>query len=171
MAAVAAKYNNRNDNNCDSTNGKASMNRNMTCFSLDLPSVVDGAETPEGVTLVPGNMFEPSTLPRCDAIFTKHVLCDWPDEDVIRMLQSCHVALSRHGQVYIVDAVLWDGPAASKQWQIQTSIDVLLMLTGRHMDRSLSQWQRLASAAGFQLDQVIACPTSPSLNITVLSKV
>jgi hypothetical protein len=160
MAAVFEKYNCHDDD----------ANLNLTRLCLDLPSVVDGAEAPKGVTLVPGDMFEPATIPSCDVVITKHVLCDWPDDDVIRMLNSCYSALSSNGQVMIVDAVLVDGPDASNQWQIQASIDVLLMLTGRHMDRSVSQWKRLASSAGFRMDQVISCPSSPSLNITVLSK-
>ena len=144
---------------------------NLTCVCLDLPSVVHGTEAPEGVTLVPGDMFESETIPPCDAIITKHVLCDWPDEDVIRMLQSCHLALVQGGKLMIVDAVLVDGPDASNQWQIQTSVDVLLMLTGRHMDRSASQWKRLAAMSGFQIEKVISCPSAPSLNVSVLSKV
>lgn len=144
---------------------------NMTCLCLELPSVVNGVESPAGVTLVPGDMFEPTSIPPCDVIITKHVLCDWSDEDVIRMLKSCHSVLSDGGQVVVVDAVLLDGPEASSRWQIQAAIDVLLMLTGRHMDRSTSQWRSLASSSGFRMDQVISCPSSPSLNITMLSKI
>jgi hypothetical protein len=37
------------------------------------------------------------------------------------------------------------------------------------MDRSVSQWALLATLSGFHMDEVISCPSSPSLNITVLS--
>jgi len=141
----------------------------MTCICLDLPSVVEGVQPPPGVTLVAGDMFVPDTIPPCDIIISKHVLCDWKDQDVLRMLESCRTALSEKGILIIVDAVLLDGPEASNQWQVQTSLDVLLMLTGRNMDRSVSQWRSLATSAGFTLDKIISCPSSPSLNITLLS--
>lgn len=163
MAAVVDKYNHDRGLNHPSLN--------ITCYCLDLPTVVNGEEAPDGVTLVPGDMFEPATIPKCDLIISKHVLCDWPDDDVIRMLKSSHSVLSGQGKVMIVDAVLLDGPDASNKWQIQALIDVLLMLTGRHMDRSISQWRRLASSAGFRVEEVVSCPSSPSLNITLLSKV
>ena len=144
----------------------------INCICLDLPEVVNGIEAPPNVKLVPGDMFDPSTIPQCDVIVSKHVLCDWSDSDVVRVLQSCHSVLPADGQVIILDAVLLDGPEASNQWQIQTSLDVLLMLTGRHMDRSVSQWQNVAQAAGFTMDKdVQSCPSSPSLNITKFEKV
>ena len=163
MAAVVDK--------CNHERGLNRPNLNITCYCLDLSAVVDGEEAPQGVTLVSGDMFEATTIPKCNLIISKHVLCDWPDEDVIRMLRASHSVLSSKGKVMVVDAVLLDGPAASNKWQIQASIDVLLMLTGRHMDRSISQWRSLASSAGFRIEEVVSCPSSPSLNITVLSKV
>jgi hypothetical protein len=82
-------------------------------------------------TLVPGDMFDPSTIPPCDLVVAKHVLCDFSDEDVVRALQSFREALSEGGRVVIMDAVLPNGNDLNGKWNAAVSFDVLLMLTGR----------------------------------------
>ena len=95
---------------------KKSMPSIGDCYCLDLPEVIDDAmladsnggkiqEKKDDVILAPGNMFDASSIPPCDIICTKHVLCDFDDGDVIRALQSFHKVLSTGGKVIIMDAV------------------------------------------------------------------
>lgn len=37
-----------------------------------------------------GDAFDSSTIPKCDAIFMKHTLHAFPDEDCRKILKSCH---------------------------------------------------------------------------------
>lgn len=62
------------------------------CKCLDLPEVIVEAKPLDGIQLVPGKMFDISTIPSCDVIFMKHVLCDWSDEDAVKILQNCTIA-------------------------------------------------------------------------------
>ena len=146
------------------------------CYCLDLPDVINDAMATNtnddetiSTTLVPGNMFDPSTIPNCDFILTKHVLCDFDDENVIRALQSFHKALSPKGKVVIMDAVLPNGDALNGKYNAAVSFDVLLMLTGRRAERSGHEWSNLAAKAGFQLEEILTT-SSVTVDLAILSK-
>jgi hypothetical protein len=142
----------------------------VDCVCLDLPYVIEEAPyVPDGVTLVAGNMFQPSTIPPCHVIFSKHVLCDWDDDDVSRALQSFYSVLFPGGKVIIADAVLVDGQDANNRKQLMVAMDVLLLLVGGKMERSTSQWQKLATEQGFCIDS-IAETISPSVHVITMSK-
>ena len=152
---------------------KAVAKRNPTihCICLDLPNVIANAPPPcDSIELVGGDMFDASTIPPCDAICMKHVLCDWSDEDALTILKNIHSVLPSTGRVIIFDALLPSGKEAFESRQIQVFIDALLMIVGGRMERSQSQLRNVVKAAGFQIDSM-AGTTSPSVNITVLLKV
>jgi len=147
------------------------------CYCLDLPDVVaDAKALPVGKdddnkpTLVAGNMFDPSTIPSCDVIFTKHVLCDFSDEDVVQALLSFRKALadSKEGKVVIMDAALPNGDELNGKWNAAVSFDVLLMLSGRRGERSRLEWSNLAKKAGFVLEDVLAT-SAVTVDLAVLS--
>jgi len=149
------------------------------CYCLDLPGVIDDAMSTTTdsdnndnthVSLIPGDMFDTSTIPQCDYIFTKHVLCDFSDEDVVRALQSFHKALSKEGKCIIMDAVLPNCDDLNGKWNAAVSFDVLLMLSGRRGERSRLEWSNLAKKAGFVLDDVLSTSTV-TVDLAILSKV
>ena len=149
------------------------------CYCLDLPDVIDDAMSKTidsdnnddtHVSLIPGDMFDTSTIPQCDCIFTKHVLCDFNDEDVVRALQSFHKALSKGGKCIIMDAVLSNCDDLNGKWNAAVSFDVLLMLSGRRGERSRLEWSNLAKKAGFVLDNVLST-SSVTVDLAILSKV
>jgi len=143
----------------------------IRCICLDLPHVIADAERLEGVELIPGDMFDVLTIPSCDVIFMKHVLCDWSDEDAVKILQNCHSALLPEGKVILADALIASGNDAFDSHQIQAYIDALLMVVGSRMERSKSQLRKVANEAGFEIETITATASSPSVNITILSKV
>jgi hypothetical protein len=148
------------------------------CYCLDLPEVIADATSEAHIkdnvnmpTLVAGNMFDASTIPTpCDVIFTKHVLCDFSDDDVILALQSFRKALanSKEAKVVIMDAVLPNGDDLNGKWNAAVSFDVLLMLSGRRGERSIMEWSNLANKAGFVVEEVLAT-TSVTVDLAVLS--
>jgi hypothetical protein len=156
---------------------KTSMPTVGRCYCLDLPGVIDDAiltndssnDRKITTTFVPGNMFDPSTIPPCDVIITKHVLCDFSDEDVLRALRSFHKSLSRGGKLVIMDAVLPNGSDLNRKWNAAVGFDVLLMLTGRRGERSRWEWSDLGQRAGFVLEAVL--PTSSvTVDLAILSR-
>lgn len=147
------------------------------CYCLDLPDVIDDAISTTtnnyNKNLVSGNMFDASTIPQCDYIITKHVLCDFSDEDVVRALHSFHMVLSSNkgkggGKVVIMDAVLPNGNDLNGKWNAALSYDVLLMLTGRRGERSRIEWSNLAEKAGFVLEDVVST-SSVTVDLAILS--
>jgi len=147
-------------------------------YCLDLPHVIADATSTASVsnkdenkpTLVPGNMFDPTTIPPCDVIFTKHVLCDFSDEGVIQALLSFRKALadSKEGNVVIMDAALPNGDDLNGKWNPAVSFDVLLMLSGRRGERSRLEWSNLAKQAGFVMEDVLST-TAVTVDLAVLS--
>jgi len=141
----------------------------ITCKCLDLANVIADAKPMDGVQLVPGDMFGASTIPSCDVIFMKHVLCDWSDEDAVKILRNCHAALSIDGKVILADALLNSGDKAYNSNQVQAYVDALLMVVGSRMERSRAQLSNVAREACFEIETVTSTD-SPSVNITVLCK-
>ncbi|KAL3809956.1 hypothetical protein ACHAXA_011398 [Cyclostephanos tholiformis] len=157
---------------------KTSMPTVGRCYCLDLPGVIDDAilindssnDHKITATFVQGNMFDPSTIPPCDIIITKHVLCDFSDEDVLRALRAFHESLSHGGKLVIMDAVLPNGSDLNSKWNAAISFDVLLMLTGRRGERSRLEWSNLGQRAGFVLEDVL--PTSSvTVDLAILSRI
>ena len=147
------------------------MHTGINCICLDLPHVIEDApHVPKGVELVAGDMFQPETIPNCDVIFIKHVLCDWYDADVLKALESFHSVLPEGGKLIIGDAVLVDGEEANGLKQTMVSMDVQLLVVGGKMERSKSQWAGLAARVGFRLDSV-AFPPTPTLHILTFTKI
>ena len=114
-------------------------------------------------------MFDPSTIPPCDLIITKHVLCDFSDDDVIRALRSFHKSLVRGGKLVIMDAVLPNGSDLNRKWNAAVSFDVLLMLTGRRGERSRWEWSNLGQIAGFVMEDVLST-SSVTVDLAILSR-
>ena len=127
---------------------KRAFGKLRKCFCLDLPAVINDASDVEGVDLIAGDMFDSTTIPACDVILTKHVLCDFDDDDVVTALVSFKKALPDDGRVVIADAVLPNDEDLN-EWSPTVSFDVCLSLTGRRAERSNREWSRLAKMAGF----------------------
>ncbi|KAL7483405.1 hypothetical protein ACHAW6_009060 [Cyclotella cf. meneghiniana] len=132
---------------------KKCINSVGTCYCLDLPNVIQDAVVADNnetnvLSFVPGNMFDHKTIPECDVILTKHVLCDFSDEDVVKALKSFQKALSPSGKLIIMDAVLPHGENLNGKWNAAVGFDVLLMLSGRRGERSRLEWCNLAHEAG-----------------------
>ena len=71
-------------------------------------------------------MFDSSTIPECNIITTKHVMCDFDNEDVILTLQSFRKKLLiENGKVIILDAVLPNEDDLNGIWNPAVSFDVL----------------------------------------------
>ena len=145
-------------------------------YCLDLPNVIKDAATlsvgkdNDIPTMIAGDMFDSATIPTCDIIFVKHVLCDFSDEDVVLALLSFRKALasSKEGKVVIMDAALPNGDNLNGKWNAAVSFDVLLMLSGRRGERSRLEWLNLAKKAGFVVEDVLTT-SAVTVDLTVLA--
>lgn len=143
MAAVKSKY------------------PDIRTISFDLPSVIDAIDqAPPGVELVSGNFFQPETIPKTDgAIFMKHILHDWSDEDCVKILKSCVSALEKDAKIIVVDAVLPPPGEMTPIKEKQLELD-LLMSTFDGKERTLKQWETLADEADLKIQHVLI-PSAP----------
>jgi hypothetical protein len=140
--------------------------------NFDLPEVISSSKMPpDGVEMVAGDMFVPSTIPKADgAIFMKHILHDWPDEKCTEILKSCREALLPGAKIIIADAVLEEVGKSSDLKTQQLSIHLLMKVGVDGKERTANEWSNLASSAGFSVDGIIMTPFPPNCQFVTLSK-
>lgn len=143
----------------------------IDCYCLDLEDVILNAPKPETVTMVPGNVFDPNTIPPCDVILMKHFCdrCMWNEAETVDILRSCSSALSQNGTIVIADAVLPDCGLVNETNELALYLDALYMLVGRERQRTKKEWEKLADLA--DLDIICVESTNvPSCSLIVLEK-
>ena len=145
----------------------------INTLSFDLPEVIDSiTDLPKGVELVKGNLFDPSTIPKCDLAFLKHVFHTMSDEQSNKILQSLHSALPAHAKLVVVDSVL-PGPGEDICSPLNTERLQYSCLTATFggKTRTLVEWQTLFSANGWALEEIVRdTPGGPLCCLITLAK-
>ena len=85
------------------------------------------------------------------------MLHDWDDEEVLKILQRCKEAISfahndgKKGKVIIVDIVISDNQDHESHELIETKLvfDVSMMIYSTGKERTVDEWEKLFSQAGF----------------------
>ncbi|CAL5086390.1 unnamed protein product [Urochloa decumbens] len=100
------------------------------CTVLDLEQVIGEAPAASDGTVqfVAGDMFE--SIPPADAVFLRHVLDCWDDDQCVKILRQCKRAIpTRHagGKVIIVNVVVGHGPQDSVVKETQVLFDMYMM--------------------------------------------
>jgi hypothetical protein len=122
----------------------------------DLPSVAAGANEirQSGVStrceVIGADMFQ-SVPAGGDAYILKRILHDWNDAESVRILQSCRQAINTSGKLLVMEFVVKppNEPDAAKMMDL----NMLILLTGQ--ERTVEDFRRLYTAAGFRLTRVI----------------
>ena len=79
----------------------------------------------------------------------KTVLHDWPDADVVRILQQIAAAMTPgYSSLLIVEQILPDDEPVSLQ---MSALDMILMVAYAGMERSETQWRTVIAEAGLQI--------------------
>ena len=122
---------------------------------LDLPRVIsssgpvlDEAGVADRVTVVPGDFFTEPIPADCDAYLLKAVLHNWSDEKALRLLcRVREVVGDRDAHLLVWDQVM----SPENEWDHAKflDLDMLVLFGGR--ERTLSEWNTLFDAAGFEL--------------------
>jgi hypothetical protein len=99
-----------------------------------------------------------------DACILKHIIHDWDDERSIAILSNCRRALPARGKLFVVDAVIAPGnaPALGKL----LDLEMLVMAPGGR-ERTQEEFQKLFTAGGFRLVQVIQTASPVSILVGV----
>ncbi|KAK2430498.1 hypothetical protein P8452_43881 [Trifolium repens] len=123
----------------------------LECTVFDLPHVVAGLQGSEKLRYVAGDMFK--EIPPADAILLKWILHDWSDEECVKILKNCKVAIEKkgkEGKVVIIDMVL-DNEKENINESVETQLffDMLMMVLLKGKERNNKEWVKLISSAGF----------------------
>jgi hypothetical protein len=118
---------------------------------LDLPAVADAASAEaqsrglaDRFKFIAGDFFE--HVPASDLYILKHVLGNWPDNACLTLLRNCRSSASSGSRLVIVDNVVND--TEPSLWSLDIDIMTLVAVGGEV--RSLDDYQRLLTAAGFE---------------------
>lgn len=105
----------------------------------------------EGVSerceLAGGNIFD-GVPSGGDLYIIKHVLRDWDDESVLRVLRNCHRAMPSHGTLLVIDSSV--DPRNSRD-RVVKLLDLEQMLWCKGSLRTGEEWESLLQRSGFLL--------------------
>ncbi|KAI5077197.1 hypothetical protein GOP47_0007021 [Adiantum capillus-veneris] len=122
--------------------------------NFDLPHVVAGAPTYPGVEHVGGDMFE--AIPKSEAIFMKHILHCWSDDNCVKILTNCLNSLPIYGKVIFVEAVLPKQVEQDSDARASYNMDlVMLAFPDGGKERTKEEFEALSLHAGFSNLQVV----------------
>jgi hypothetical protein len=137
---------------------------------LDLPAVADAASAEaqsrglsDRFRFISGDFFE--HVPASDLYILKHVLGNWPDDACLTLLRNCRASAGPGSRLVIVDNVVND--AEPSLWSLDIDIMTLVAIGGEL--RSLDDYQRLLTAAGFETKKFHSLPTQTSMIEAVCS--
>ena len=82
----------------------------------------------------------------------KTVLHDWPDADVVRILERIAAAMTPGlSSLLIVEQILPDDEPVSLQ---MSALDMILMVAYAGMERSEAQWRNVLGEAGLHIKNI-----------------
>lgn len=137
---------------------------------FDRPAVIAEAEDQLADSGVGGRLafsggdFFSSVPTGADCYLLSRVIHDWDDAAAIRILANCAHAMGATGTLLLVEALLPER-AADDTAAIHMDLHMLTLLGGR--ERTAAEYDRLCSAAGFQVTRFISTGGSVYLIETV----
>ena len=132
---------------------------------FDLSHVVERAETriaesglAERVAATAGSFFEP--LPGgAEAILLRHIVHDWQEEDILRILGRCRDALRPGGTLLIGESLIKD----SDEITLPIRLDLAMMTFYNGAERTEQEYRELLGKCGFEVFAVTEI--TPALSI------
>jgi O-methyltransferase domain/Dimerisation domain len=132
---------------------------------FDMPQVVPGARawlTDRGLgarcEFVAGDFFE--AVPQGGDVYAlSHIVHDWDDEKAIRLLRRCREAMAPHARLAVCEMVVPAGPEP----HFSKLLDLEMLVNTGGQERTLDEYERLYTAAGFELTRVVPTPTPVSV--------
>ena len=119
---------------------------------FDQPHVVSAVTPEKGEKLatVGGNFFA-DPMPKADAYLLMNIIHDWPDAESAKILSAITRDMPKHARILIIESVVppTPGPHLSKE------LDIGMMALPGGMERTLEQYEGLASKCGLRLKRVV----------------
>jgi len=142
-------------------------NPNAKGILFDAPQVVEGAPpkleqagVADRCEVVAGDFFK-AVPAGGDAYVMKWIIHDWEDEKAVTILKNCRAQMKPDARLIIVDCVVPEG----NEPHFAKTFDLNMMVMTGGKERTAAEFEKLVSAAGFKLLQVI--PTELPTGIVV----
>jgi hypothetical protein len=113
----------------------------VKCILVDMPRTVARAVEEVRENAVAQSFFDPLP-PGADVYLMKNVLCDWPDEESLRLLTRCAEAAGRNGRVVVLGGITLEDRA---------SPELLMLVLVGGKSRTLAEFGELAGRAGLRV--------------------
>jgi hypothetical protein len=128
----------------------------MRGILFDLPAVVQRAmtkieaEVGDRCQLVGGNFLE-SVPEGADAYILRHIIHDWDDDKVTRILKNIHRAMGKDGRLLVGEYVIPPGNTPSPA----RGSDLVMLVIAGGRERTENEFRALYQHAGFSLVRVV----------------
>lgn len=141
----------------------------LSATVFELPAVVQTAKSqmPSAFdtrcTFVSGDFF--NEIPtNGDLYFLKSIIHDWSDNDVLKILENCHKAMTNNSRLLIVEPIQL--PANTPDYA--KAMDMLMMVITGGRERSLDEMKDLFKRGGFELLKIY--PTDTEFSVLEFAK-
>jgi hypothetical protein len=102
------------------------------------------------VELVSGSFFE--SVPKGgDVYFLRHIVHDWGDAEVVKILTRCREAMRRDAKLLIMERM--EDPEQVNLSNALTDLDLMVMLRGAR-ERTRGEFHDLLARSGFEMESV-----------------
>jgi SAM-dependent methyltransferase len=127
----------------------------LVARSSEATRILDAAGVTDRCERVAGDFFGPLP-PGGDVYLVRNIVHDWPDEQSVAILRRCAEAAGETGRVIVVERVVTD---VGDRREL-TGMDLRMLTLFGSKERSLDEFNTLATAAGMSLDQARATSSS-----------
>ncbi|MGD8293489.1 MAG: methyltransferase [Desulfobacterales bacterium] len=134
-------------------------------YVADLPGAVVSAEKSiakakigDRCKAIPYDFHE-EIPPACDAYFLVNILHDWDDETCIRILKNIAKAMDADTRMWIIEYIIEPGPGFS----VAKLLDIEVLVMGGGRERSIDEFNTLASTAGLKVSKIIPIKSGPAM--------
>jgi len=132
---------------------------------FDQAHVADGQASTERMSVQVGSFFD-DPLPSADCYLLSNIIHDWSDTDAVAILAAVRAAASSTSRLLLFEFVV---PDDAGQFEA-SDVDLFMLALVGGRERTLSQYQELLAAGGWQLQRTVptqsqdileAVPTNP----------
>lgn len=132
----------------------------MTGAVVEMPTVVEGTRKiflqkglQERAEAIAGDFFV-KLPPGGDAYLLKHIVHDWDDERVVRLLRVCKVAMGESGRLLLVEVLMPSAASGEAGFAALMDLEMLVMTQGGR-ERTEEEFRGLLQRAGLHLTRVV----------------
>ncbi|KAF9869942.1 hypothetical protein CkaCkLH20_12551 [Colletotrichum karsti] len=120
----------------------------------DIPSVIadENSSVVKGINKLTYNFFKPQPIKHARAYYMHHILHDWPDQTVLKILEMQKSAMKPgYSKLLIHDHIIDDDKPPHPH---AAGYDILMMVLGSAQERTEKQWRSLMDAAGLRIVKI-----------------